>query len=54
MNPSNISYSLDSDPFEGNFSARNMSQTYDFETHKNLSHKKSVLLQRNPCKLTLG
>ena len=38
-----MSYSHDFEIIESDWLARNMPDTYDFETHKNLSHKQSVL-----------
>ena len=38
-----MSYSHDVYDFERNCLTRIMSYSYDFETHKNLSHKQSVL-----------
>ena len=39
----NKTFSSDSDRFEINCMTRNMSQTYEFQRHKNLFHKGSVL-----------
>ena len=43
-----MSYSHDFEFLKNDWMAQNMSYTYDFETHKNLSHKQSVLFYGHP------
>ena len=50
MDHSKMSYSHDSDPVERYWMTRNMSYTYDFETHGNVCHKQSVLFHGQPWK----
>ena len=44
-----MSYSHDIETFDRARIARNMYYIYDFDTHKNISHKRSVLFHRYPC-----
>ena len=46
-----LSYAHDLENFERDLMFRQMSYTDDFETHRSLCHKQSVLFYGHPCRL---